>query len=165
MRKRIPSRIETKGYILGKLMILSLLILISCKENKSKTDHNIMEHTETIQSVKMVSAGGELGFSSSTLIDKDSIHYSRTVAANEAENLTYSRKVKTEDWKNLVATTDQKLFRAAKEGKSVQPVDGIDTKIIITTSTGGISKMNAYDNPVWKNIRDLVDQLGGQYRR
>ncbi|MCS4301064.1 hypothetical protein [Chryseobacterium sp. BIGb0232] len=164
MKKKIPSVIKTKHYILGKILIIILLVFVSCKENKSKTDDNIMVHTETIQSVKMISAGGGLGFSSSTLIDKDSIHYRRTVAANEAENLTYSRDVKPEDWKKLVATIDQKLFRAVKEGKSVQPVDGIDTKIIVTTSAGDISKMNAYDDPAWKSIRDIIDHYNELYR-
>lgn len=140
------------------------MIFISCQENKSKTDQSNTIHTETIQSIKAISAGGEMGFFSSTSINKDSIHYSRTVAANEAENFTYSRKVKPEDWKNLVDKVDQKLFGAIKEGKSVQPVDGIDTKIIITTTTGDISKMNAYDDSAWKSIRDIIDQYNELYK-
>ncbi|BAP32509.1 uncharacterized protein CHSO_3472 [Chryseobacterium sp. StRB126] len=121
-------------------------------------------HTETILSVKVVSAGGELEFSSSTVIDKDSMHYHRTVAANEADNMAYNRKVKPEDWKNLVDKIDLKMFGAAKEGHSVQPVDGIDTKIIVTTGAGDISKMNAHDDPEWKKILDDVEQYGAQYK-
>lgn len=151
-------------YVLTVLMISSIITLAGCKENKQKADQHSTVHTEAIESVKVISAGGAMGFSSSTLIDKDSIHYSRTVAANEAENFSYHKKVKPEDWKKLVGAIDQKLFAAAKEGKSVQPVDGIDTQIIVTTSTGDISKMNAYDVPTWKGIRDLADQFSGQYK-
>ncbi|WP_336959151.1 hypothetical protein [Chryseobacterium contaminans] len=144
--------------IINTLMMLSIITLVNCKENKTNSGQNTMTNIEQVQSVKVVSAGGALGFSSSTVIDKDSIHYNRTVAANEADNLIYNRKMKPEDWERLADKIDIKIFGAATEGKSVQPVDGIDTKIIITTSAGNISKMNAYDNPVWKRIRDEVDQ-------
>lgn len=156
--------IKIGHYVLNMLMILFIFTLVGCKENKRKPEQNTAAHTDEVQSVKVASAGGALGFSSSTLIDKDSIHYSRTVATNEAENLSYSRKVKPEDWKNLVDAIDQKMFGAAKEGHSVQPVDGIDTRIIVTISGIDISKMNAYDDPAWKRIRDLADQLSGQYK-
>lgn len=158
------NRIKIRHCVLTMMMISSLITLVCCQENKPKTDQNNTVHPEAIQSVKVVSAGGALGFSSSTLMDKDSIHYSRTVATNETENLSYSKKVKPEDWKKLVDTIDQKLFKSVKEGHSVQPVDGIDTKIIVTTSTGAISKMNAYGDPAWKRIRDLADQFTGQYQ-
>ncbi|WP_347216161.1 hypothetical protein [Chryseobacterium sp.] len=163
MKKRIPSEIK-KGYILGRLMILPLFTLICCKQKESGQNQNMITHIEPVESVKVVSAGGELGFSSSTLIDKDSIHYSRTVAANEADNLAYSRKLKPEDWKNLLDTINMKEFGAAKENPSVQPVDGIDTRIIVKTNAGEISKMNAYDDPAWKSIRDIIDQYSGSYR-
>ncbi|VEH21616.1 Uncharacterised protein [Chryseobacterium nakagawai] len=157
-------RIKMTHYVLIVLMISSIITLVCCKESNKKSEQNITVHTETIRSVKVVSAGGELGFSSSTLINKDSIYYNRTVAANEAENLSYSKKVKPEDWKKLVAAIDHKLFGSAKDGKSVQPVDGIDTKIIVTTSAGAISKMNAYDDPAWKNIRDLAEGYSNSYK-
>lgn len=150
--------------VLSMLMILSVFTFISCKENKRNTEQNTAVHTEQVQSVKMTSAGGQLGFSSTTLIDKDSIHYNRKMAANEANNLSYSRKIKPEDWKNLIDAIDQKMFGAAKEGHGVQPIDGIDTRIIVTTTAGDISKMNAYDDPAWKSIRDIVDKYNELYK-
>ncbi|MGE8556622.1 MAG: hypothetical protein ACN6OB_22095 [Chryseobacterium jejuense] len=150
--------------VMNMLMILSIFTFIGCKEDKSTSQQNMIVHATTIQSVKVVSAGGGLGFSSSTVIDKDSIHYSRTMAANEANNMKYNRKLKSEDWKNLVDKIDLKMFGAAKEGHNVQPVDGIDTKIILTTSAGDISKMNAHNDPGWKKILDDVEQYGGKYK-
>lgn len=145
-------------------MLLSLFLLVYCKENKSSKDQTAVVSPEQIQSVKVMSAGGELGFSSSTSINKDSIHYSRTVAANEADNLVYSKKMKSGDWKNLIDKVDMKLFGAAKEEQSVQPVDGIDRKIIVTTNAGEISKMNAYNDPAWKKILDGIDQYNQKYK-
>ncbi|SDJ11758.1 hypothetical protein [Chryseobacterium jejuense] len=150
--------------VMNMLIILLVFILTGCKEDKSTSQQNMMVPATTIQAVKVVSAGGELGFSSSTVIDKDSIHYSRTMAANEANNMEYNRKLKPEDWKNLVDKIDLKMFGAAKEGHSVQPVDGIDTKIIVTTSAGDISKMNAHNDPEWKKILDDMEQYGGKYK-
>lgn len=151
-------------WVMNMLIILPVFILIGCKENKRTSQQNMMVHTETIQAVKVFSAGGELGFSSNTVINKDSIHYTRTMAANEANNRSYSRKVKPEDWKNLVDKIDLKMFGGVKEGYSVQPVDGIDTKIIITTSAGEISKMNAHNDPEWRKILDDVEEYGGKYK-
>ncbi|ULT24519.1 hypothetical protein KUH03_37095 [Sphingobacterium sp. E70] len=43
-----------------------------------------------------------------------------------------------------------------EEGKSVQPVDGVDTQIIIISDVDTISKMNAYNNKIWKSIVEHV---------
>lgn len=163
MKKNIQSGIKKRG-MLDTLMALLILIFIGCKENKNSKDHDVNTNSELIQSVEVVSAGGELGFSSKTSIDKDSIHYDRTVAANPSDSLSYNRKMKSEDWKNLEDRIDLKMFGATKEGPSVQPVDGIDTRIIITTSAGEISKMNAQNNPQWKNILGIIDQYNDEYK-
>lgn len=164
MKEFTKSKIGMKYYAMNLLMILSVFTFISCKQDKRNTEKNNIVDILEIQSVKVVSAGGELGFSSSTVISKDSIHNSRTMAANEANNMEYRKKLKPEDWKNLVDNIDVKMFGAAKEGHSVQPVDGIDTKIIITTSAGDISKMNAHNDPEWEKILDIIEQYGGEYK-
>ncbi|OCA79011.1 hypothetical protein BBH99_20020 [Chryseobacterium contaminans] len=164
MKEFTKSGRGMKYYTVNLLMVLFVFICISCKQDKRNTEKNNMVGIPEIQAVKVVSAGGGLGFSSRTVINKDSIHYSRTMAANEANNMEYSKKLKPENWKNLVDKIDVKMFGAAKEGHSVQPVDGIDTKIIITTSAGDISKMNAYNDSAWKSIRDIIDQYNELYK-
>lgn len=164
MKEFTKSRRRMKYYAINLLMILSVFTFLNCKEDKRKTEKESIVDIPEIQSVKVVSAGGELGFSSRTVINKDSIHYSRTMAANEANNMEYSKKLKPEDWKNLVDKIDVKMFGAAKEGHSVQPVDGIDISIIVTISASDISKMNAYNDPAWKRIRDIVDQYNELYK-
>lgn len=164
MKGFTKSGIEMKYYAMNLLMILSVFTFISCKQDKRNAEQINKVDLLEIQSIKVVSAGGELGFSSSTVINKDSIYYSRTMAVNEANNMEYSKKLKPEDWKNLVDKIDVKMFGAAKEGHSVQPVDGIDTKITITTTAGGISKMNAHNDPEWRKIQDRMDQYSGEYK-
>ncbi|WP_347220157.1 hypothetical protein [Chryseobacterium sp.] len=62
------------------------------------------------------------------------------------------------DWKNIVNTIDINTFRNVKEGKSMQPIDGFDTKIIIISNAHTVSKMNAYKNLIWKNILENINQ-------
>jgi len=139
-----------------KLVILSLF-LISCTETKNKTSNapRVMKDV-VIKSIEVINTGGQLGFHSSMFIDKDSTHYRQTVAANLANNSEYHKRTVPQDWENLTAKINLAEFRSSKEGRSVQPVDGIDTKIIIVSNTDTISKMNAYNNRVWKSIVEYV---------
>lgn len=149
---------------MGKLIVLSLFTFVGCKEGKKNTGQAVVVNAEHIKSIEVVAAGGEMGFYSSILMDKDSIHYQRTIAVNEAENLKYSKRTKPEDWKNLVGKINLDAFKMVKEGRSIQPVDGVDTKIIITNDKENVSKMNAQDNPVWQNVLDDVHQCNGEYK-
>ncbi len=139
------------------LLFILALIFTCCTDEKSKgrNQPTVMKETE-LKSVEVISTGGELGFYAHLSIDTDSTHYKQTVAANPADNSEYHKQTDLQDWKNLATKVDLTTFKAAKEGKSVQPVDGIDTKVVIVSNTDTISKMNAYNNSVW---RDVVEQL------
>ncbi|MNX44049.1 hypothetical protein D3C86_745280 [compost metagenome] len=61
-----------------------------------------------------------------------------------------------QDWEALITQINLGEFRSSEEGKSVQPVDGVDTQIIIVSDVDTISKMNAYNNKIWKSIVEHV---------
>ncbi|RKE56314.1 hypothetical protein [Sphingobacterium detergens] len=141
-----------------KLVILSLF-LIGCTETKNKTSnsHGVMKDV-VIKSIEVINTGGQLGSHSRMLIDRDSTHYRLTVAANPADNSEYHKKTVPKDWKDLTAQINLAEFRSSEEGKSIQPVDGVDTQIIIISDVDTISKMNAYNNKIWKSIVEHVYQ-------
>ncbi|MEI2273495.1 hypothetical protein OHD16_15205 [Sphingobacterium sp. ML3W] len=139
-----------------KLVVLSLF-LIGCTETKNKTSNSpgVMKDV-VIKSIEVINTGGQLGFHSCIFIDKDSTHYRQTVAANPANNSEYHKKTVSQDWEDLTAKINLAEFRSSEEGKSVQPVDGIDTQVIVVSDAGTISKMNAYNNKIWKSIVEYV---------
>ncbi|WP_104382137.1 hypothetical protein [Sphingobacterium sp. HMA12] len=139
-----------------KFIVLSLSLL-GCTDGSHKTPNQpkAMEDVE-IKSVEILSSGGELGYHTRILINKDSTHYKQTVAANPGNNSEYHKKTSPQDWKILIAKIDLVEFKASEEGKSVQPVDGIDTKISIVSNRDTTSKVNAYHSTVWKKIFEYV---------
>jgi len=139
-----------------KLVILSLF-LISCTNNKNRTvNQPTITKDVDIKSIEIISSGGQLGSHTRMLIDKDSTHYRLTVAANPADNSEYHKKTVPQDWEALITQINLGEFRSSEEGKSVQPVDGVDTQIIIVSDVDTISKMNAYNNKIWKSIVEHV---------
>lgn len=139
-----------------KLVILSLF-LISCTNNKNRTvNQPVVMKDGGIKSIEIISSGGQLGSHSRMLIDKDSTHYRLTVAANPADNSEYHKKTVPQDWEALITQINLGEFRSSEEGKSVQPVDGVDTQIIIVSDVDTISKMNAYNNKIWKSVVEHV---------
>lgn len=142
-----------------KLTILSLFLLSCADSNNYKTAQpKVMKNIE-IQSVEIMCAGGQLGYSSRMLIAEDSTHYKQTVAANPEKNSEYRKKTVSQDWNNLIANINLVAFKSAKGGKSVQSMDGIDIKIIVVSNSDTISKMNAYNNNEWKYIVEHVYQV------
>ncbi|MDF2476573.1 MAG: hypothetical protein K0S24_2056 [Sphingobacterium sp.] len=139
-----------------KLTVLSLFLLSCADSNNHKTAQpKVMKNIE-IQSVEIMCAGGQLGYSSRMFIDEDSTHYKQTVAANPEKNSEYHKKTVPQDWHNLIAKINLVAFRSSKEGKSVQRMDGIDINIIVASNSDTISKMNAYNNSEWKYIVEHV---------
>lgn len=134
-----------------------MFIACSKKENK-KAGQSGSTNIEQIRSVEVVNFGGGLSVYSSTLINQDSLYYQHRMATVESHDIKFSRKINPEDWRNIVAKINLNTFRKVKEGKTMQPVDGIDTKIVIISNKDTISKMNGYDQYVWKNILDEVSR-------
>lgn len=62
---------------MNKILLLSILLLINCSEKKqsrnSPKENIASEQKETIQSIEINSAGGQLGYVSTFRMTKDSI--------------------------------------------------------------------------------------------
>ncbi|MGE8553374.1 MAG: hypothetical protein ACN6OB_05470 [Chryseobacterium jejuense] len=143
---------------MNKLIAVSLLVFIGChkKENNKLNQHNPAQ-SEEIRSLEVINFGGKFGVYSRISINHDSVHYSHKINT-EPHKMEFSQKIKAEDWKNIINKIDLNAFRNVTEGKSLQPMDGIDTKIMIISNKDTLSKINAYDNPIWKSILENVHQ-------
>lgn len=140
------------------IFIASVLILFSwsCKKPQTKTISEIQpaQNKTTIEEISVSTFGGRSTIKSATYVfTKDSIRY-RLVAHDTTKNvITYFINTET-DWTALCAKIDLKRFKGIKNGKSIQPTDGNDTKISVTTESGKeYYKINGSKNEVWNNIR------------
>lgn len=151
--------------MMTRIHILLLIVLCcsnGCNEQSGQSKGNVhlvqnagMDIHE-IKSIEIVSAGGELGYTSRLFVSADSIYYSVQVAVDSTKNAAHSMKNTPEDWLAVVKGIDLPDFRKAVDGASRQPVDGIDTRISITTKAGNITRMNAEENKTWSYILEQV---------
>ncbi|MCL5246628.1 hypothetical protein M4I21_12455 [Cellulophaga sp. 20_2_10] len=149
------------AFIITVLIVLSL----SCKQPEIKTTPKIetRQNNASIKEISVSTFGGRSTIKSATYVfTKGSIRY-RLVAHDTTKNvITYFINTET-DWAALCAKIDLKRFKGIKSGKSIQPTDGSDTKISITTESGKeYYKINGSKNEVWTNIRkELRVQING----
>ena len=151
---------------MNKILFLSILLLINCSEKKQSTTspkENIeSEQKETIQSIEINSAGGQLGYVSTFRMTRDSIIFNSDMTAAPNKKTAFRKPLKKGEAEKIFEDLDLKDFNRAVEGQSKQPFDGIDEDIIVKTAEQDYSKRNAYDNKTWMKILKLrskyVDQ-------
>ena len=151
---------------MNKILLLSILLLISCSEKKqsriSPKENIASEQKETILSIEINSAGGELGYVSTFRMTRDSIIFNSDMTAAPNKKTELRKPLKKGEAENFFSDLDLKDFNRAVEGQSKQPFDGIDEDIIVKTAEQDYSKRNAYDNKTWMKILKLrskyVDQ-------
>lgn len=151
---------------MNKILLLSILLLISCSEKKqSRTspEENIeSEQKETIQSIEINSAGGQLGYVSTFRMTKDSIIFNSDMTAAPDKKTAFRNPLKKGESEKIFEDLDLKDFDRAVEGQSKQPFDGIDEVIIVQTEKKEYSKRNAYDNKTWMKILKLESKYVDQ---
>lgn len=151
---------------MNKILFLSILLLISCSEKKQSTTspkENIeSEQKETIQSIEINSAGGQLGFVSTFKMTRDSIIFNSDMTAAPNKKTELRNPLKKGEAAKIFHDIDLKDFDRAVEGQSKQPFDGPDEVISIQTEKKDYFKLNATDNKTWMKILKLrskyVDQ-------
>lgn len=129
----------------------AFLFLYSCSTNSQPPD--TQPQSENIRSVNVSSAGGQLGFGSFLHITPDSVYYLRHVNMAPEQNDSFSRANTPESWQALVNDLNLDSLRNAKDGPSVQPVDGIDTQITVYTDRDSVTKTNAHESPEWMQLK------------
>ena len=144
---------------MNKILLLSILLLISCSEKKqSRTspEENIeSEQKETIQSIEINSAGGQLGYVPTFRMTKDSIIFNSDMTAAPNKKTELRKPLKKGEAEKVFENFDLKDFNHAVDGQSKQPFDGIDEVITIQTEKKDYSKRNADDNKTWMKIQRL----------
>lgn len=144
---------------MNKILFLSILLLISCSEKKQSTTspkENIeSEQKETIQSIEINNAGGQLGYVSTFRMIRDSIIFNSDMTAAPNKKTELRKPLKKGEAAKIFHDIDLKDFNRAVEGQSKQPFDGIDEVITIQTQKKEYSKRNADDNKTWMKIQRL----------
>lgn len=144
---------------MNKILLVSILLLISCSEKKQSTtspEENIeSEQKETIQSIEINSAGGQLGYVPTFRMTKDSIIFNSDMTAAPNKKTELRKPLKKGEAEKVFENFDLKDFNHAVEGQSKQPFDGIDEVITIQTEKKDYSKRNADDNKTWMKIQRL----------
>lgn len=151
---------------MNKILFLSILLLISCSEKKqSRTSpkENIeSEQKETIQSIEINSAGGQLGYVSTFRMTRDSIIFNSDMTAAPNKKTELRKPLKKGEAEKIFEDLDLNDFNRADEGQSKQPFDGLDEVITIQTEKQEYSKRNAYDNKTWTKIQILQSKYISQ---
>lgn len=151
---------------MNKILFLSILLLISCTEKKQSTTspkENIeSEQKETIQSIEINNAGGQLGYVSTFRMIRDSIIFNSDMTAAPNKKTALRKPLKKGEAEKIFEDLDLKDFNHAVEGQSKQPFDGIDNVITIQTQKKDYSKRNAPDNKTWMNILQLESKYVDQ---
>jgi hypothetical protein len=121
---------------------------------------DISAQPATIQAIIYKSYGGEMGYSMSFHVTKDSLCFYTHLAAN---NKTKQRDTinTIQFWDSLVVNFDLTHFKQIKNGYSNQPVDGADEEIaIVTNALDTITVINAYqDTTYFKYIEKFTELL------
>lgn len=144
---------------MNKILFLSILLLISCTERKQSTTspkENIeSEQKETIQSIEINNAGGQLGYVSTFRMIRDSIIFNSDMTAAPNKKTALRKPLKKGEAEKIFEDLELKDFNRAVEDQSKQPFDGLDEVITIQTEKKDYSKRNAYDNKTWMKIQRL----------
>lgn len=138
--------------------IYSSLILLSCnsqnEKNSTITSDAANNESEQIERLEVISSGGMQGSYSSSILTKDSVYVTFSLAMDSLKNYSYQKENNETGWQSLINEIDIQDFKKAVNGESRLAFDGIDTKITIKTNKEEISRMNANTNKTWKTILD-----------
>ena len=148
-----------------KISILILLFLSGCGTNSAKNNTNdkndppISEsNSKSINQVEITSKGGMQGVLAYCKITKDSVITEFSLSTNPSKNYSFREINNIVDWENFINKIDLENFKKGVNGKSTQPMDGVDTEIKIKTNNEEISKINADPNKTWVYILGFIDR-------
>ncbi len=140
---------------------LSLFVVISCQYKVSTDSKKSIEvqQKEFVKTIIYRSYGGEMGYSMTLHITKDSLFYFYSLAINN-KNLQLDTINTIQFWDSLTTKFDIANFKKIKNGHSNQPVDGTDEEITIITNTlDTISVVNAYQDTLHYKPISEFEQL------
>lgn len=134
------------------LSVLSIL-MNSCNNHTQSTPRQLSH--EEIEAVTIHTFGGMLGHTSILNITKDSVLFKRNTATNPESDSSYCHRNTKENWADLTSKINLGDFAAAKDERSHQPYDGLDTEITVKTNRREISRTNANQNKTWQRLAEI----------
>lgn len=140
-----------------KHSILIALAIVSCSH---KTEEQKIIKTENpVKSVSIASFGGQLGYSTSMKITKDSLYYDLNVAVDSTKRKHIQKPNTSYKLEDLINPDHIVSFSKVKNGESRQPVDGIDTEITIETDKNRYAVINGWDDKVWQKTNQKMEEI------
>jgi hypothetical protein len=143
---------------------LFLFFIVFCSFNCDEFKTKKQSDSQTIIEVIQDSYGGKVGFQSKLTVNNWSIDYFSKIVTRPNEAIAKQQKNTQASWQSLLQKIDLKEFKKVKEGRSNLPVDGLDTKITIKTSTGDFSVVNGKQN-AWIKIDEKLDEIKQQLQQ
>jgi hypothetical protein len=137
------------------------LSLAGCSNNtdSQQVPKDNLKENVSVQEIIYKSYGGEMGYSMTLHMTKDSLFYFYSLAINN-KNSQLATINTIQFWDSLTTNFDIANFKKIKNGYSNQPVDGTDEEITIITNTlDTISVVNAYQDTLHYKPIAVFEQL------
>jgi hypothetical protein len=131
------------------------LFFLSCKPQDNKS----IKNNEQITSISISTYGGEMGYMQNLKITQDSLYYNFNLMVDPAKKRSGSKLNSSYKLENLISKKQLASFSKTNNGKSRQPVDGTDTKIVIETKQKTLTVINAEGNVIWSNIETKLNEI------
>lgn len=138
--------------------IFLLVFLFGCHKNQAvkKLETNFNNQKDLIKEININVVDGMLGIKASYEINEDSIIYKYSNENDPNDTLSIKQKNTKAEWQKLLKEIDINNFKSAKNGKSLQAENGLDTKITLKLKDTFYSITNANDNKSWNGIMEIV---------
>lgn len=145
----------------NKPILIFLLILFLQNGHKTTKNNDVVKASDNkITSVEWSNYGGQMGYQEHIIVTKDSIVRTLLVAMTDHKVKKIKYKNSGQDWEKLITSINLKDFRKIRNGKSYQPFDGTDEKILIKTKISADSIINGFDDKInYPKIEKFVSLL------
>jgi len=140
-----------------KCLILSAFVIIGCSQKAEEL--KISKKENPVKSVSIASFGGQLGYSTSIKITRDSLYYDLNMEVDSTKRKHIQKPNISYKLEDLINPDQIMSFSKVKNGESRQPVDGTDTEITIETDKNKHSVINAWDNEIWQKTNKKMQDI------
>ncbi|MCD9854906.1 hypothetical protein LUD75_09330 [Epilithonimonas sp. JDS] len=118
-----------------------------------------MNNQNPVKSVSIATFGGQMGYSISMKITKDSLYYDFNIAMDSTKRKHIEKPNIVYKLEDLINPDNIVRFSRVKDGESRQPVDGTDMEITIETDKDKYTVINAWDDEVWQKTNKKMQDI------
>ncbi len=120
---------------------------------------NQSHKVEEIKSISISTFGGERGYFQSLVITPDTMYYELGSSVDPANNKSIKKVNNKHKLEDLISANQLTSFSNITSGKSLLPVDGTDTEIMIKTDSSEFKVRNAENNGKWLAIQAKMNTI------